>query len=881
MRVWSRCLVCSFLGFVPAAISEPEPVVDREVVRGEADTLLLGEMWNVVDEHRNWQRRAARAAELGVSLAGGKRSSEESLSRLDRLTAYLPRESGRRRVLERKWRRLRRELLEGRASAAPEGLALEFEARPVRPASDCGEAGAAPLKVGEGPVSWVAAESDESWFLLEGVPLEPALLMTVGSAADTHLTVYEACNGKVVASNDDGSGLWSMVTAALPFTGSAWVRITRLAGRAGAPMRLVAEGGDSGVLTGSVVEEGSGAPLPFVSVVALTSLGFFAGSDWTDSAGIYEIEGLEDGSYYLLTEFTDEYVDELWDDHPCDPICDPLTGDLVAVTQTIPGVANFELSPGGMASGVILETGGGPLASDVRLEDADGFISEFASTDAAGRFTFTGLPTGTYFVYTRSFEGFRDEVFDDIPCVDFCDPQSGTPIAVTQGVETTGIDFSLDRLGTLAGRVVQSSTGQPIPFANLRVVSAADGGSSDFPDADVGGYWRSRGLEPGTYFVATSESDVYRNEVFDGVPCGTSCDPQSGTPISLGIDEEVGGIDFALERLGWLSGRVSDAASGAAVLDIDVELWLDDSTFVDWTQPFSSGYFEVTDLHPDSYLVVTAESETHIDEAWDGVPCPFGPFDGCLPSDGSPVAVALAAGTGGIDFELDLGGSVTGRVSDEFLGEGLEGVGAALTDSAGVQRRYSDLSDGRIGFFGLPAGDYRVFSDTFTHLNEVWDDIPCGSICDPLAGDPIAVSLGEETAGIDLALALEGGLRGTITNALGEPVEGVILHVWTDDGQIVAAGASDENGRYQVDLESGVYYVSTENSLGVPEELWDDIPCPGGPASQGGCDPTTGDPVTVVGAQAAVAGIDFELGSTIFADGFESGDTSAWSVTVP
>ena len=46
------------------------------------------------------------------------------------------------------------------------------------------------------------------------------------------------------------------------------------------------------------------------------------------------------------------------------------------------------------------------------------------------------------------------------------------------------------------------------------------------------------------------------------------------------------------------------------------------------------------------------------------------------------------------------------------------------------------------------------------------------------------------------------------------------------------------------------------------------------------CDPTTGDPVVVASFDSLVAGIDFALsGVTIFTDGFENGDTAAWSMT--
>jgi hypothetical protein len=38
---------------------------------------------------------------------------------------------------------------------------------------------------------------------------------------------------------------------------------------------------------------------------------------------------------------------------------------------------------------------------------------------------------------------------------------------------------------------------------------------------------------------------------------------------------------------------------------------------------------------------------------------------------------------------------------------------------------------------------------------------------------------------------------------------------------------------------SGTYFLSTDKSLGLPDEVFDDVLCPGGPAIGGRCDPTT------------------------------------------
>ena len=92
---------------------------------------------------------------------------------------------------------------------------------------------------------------------------------------------------------------------------------------------------------------------------------------------------------------------------------------------------------------------------------------------------------------------------------------------------------------------------------------------------------------------------------------------------------------------------------------------------------------------------------------------------------------------------------------------------------------------------------------------------------------------------------------------------------------------SGASGAYLVELSPGTYRVSTDNPFGYLNELFDDIPCPGGSAYSGACDPLLGDPV-VVTEDAITGAIDFALERQLpFADGFESGTTSAWSLTVP
>ena len=73
----------------------------------------------------------------------------------------------------------------------------------------------------------------------------------------------------------------------------------------------------------------------------------------------------------------------------------------------------------------------------------------------------------------------------------------------------------------------------------------------------------------------------------------------------------------------------------------------------------------------------------------------------------------------------------------------------------------------------------------------------------------------------------------------------------------------------------GTYYARTYSFEGYFEELYSEISC------DPSCTVTDGTPIAVT-LGSTTGGIDFTLlGWSAFADGFESGDLSAWSRTVP
>lgn len=303
----------------------------------------------------------------------------------------------------------------------------------------------------------------------------------------------------------------------------------------------------------------------------------------------------------------------------------------------------------------------------------------------------------------------------------------------------------------------------------------------------------------------------------------------------------------------------------------------------------ADGTYHIRGLDPGEY-VVRARDHDALDELFDNIPCENGDCDFTM---GTPIATDLNTDTPGIDFALhEITGSLSGTIIDESTGEPINEAWVSLYSSAGGQPsgRYTD-EFGTYRFHVVLPGDYYVFAEApFTgYLEELWDDIPCpdgpGEGCELTDGDLVSVEF-DAVWDIDFALdpSMATGVRGTVTDsATGEPIAGVYVDAWrVDTGNYLTSFVTGSDGTFFDEIYALTYTFSTDTNGRYEEEIYDDIPCPGGSAFQGHCDPATGDHVEVVNGQ-VVDHIDFILdpGSLIFRDSFETGDTNRWSATAP
>ena len=610
--------------------------------------------------------------------------------------------------------------------------------------------------------------------------------------------------------------------------------------------------------------------------------------------GEYILEGLAPGEYFVRVT-GDTIVDQLYDGiacvqeltlEGCDNLADatPVATGRNLVTDGI----DFTLQLGGTMSGRVVDLATGEPVDRARVSvwDSAGRRRRGDDSDSDGHFRVTGLNTGTYTATAVSPFPFRfnPQLYLGLDCPEAgsdlqqCDVTAGTPISVTAALETPGIDFPLRPRAAVGGLVTHAVTGERIYQATVGIYDTA-GTRVAFDQPDSNGFYQAGGLDAGTYFarITVSRPIGVIDEIYDGVPCpwyGDPCEPhRAGAPIIVNADTLTDGIDFTLEPGGTFSGRVTDAATSEPLAGFSVTVWSLSGRELNTTQTDSEGRYSAPDLTGPALATgsyyATINSGTYLGEVWGGPYCQRAGDERCNITAGAPIPVERGRDTPGINFELDIGGSIEGRVTHALTGEPLTARVRAW-DQLGVID--DDVTDPQ-GFYsieGLPPGSFLVSTLSLPHLDQLYAGIPCpGDACDPPAGVPegglpVPVNLATATDGIDFSLNTLGEVRGRITApGLDDLTEEFEIELWNDGGRVKGT-LTAADGTYAVPYVAPDTYYATVESLYDTDwisELYDDQLCPLGFRR---CDLTVGAPIEVE-SDSFVEGIDFdlELGGTV------------------
>jgi hypothetical protein len=329
---------------------------------------------------------------------------------------------------------------------------------------------------------------------------------------------------------------------------------------------LLARGGSiDGTITG-VLSPGSATPVVGASVYVYSVVGDQLAGGWggmTDAAGRYRITGLPGGTYYLQVQPPTEngLLGQFYGGSPCGDACDlrlPINGVPIQVATGVPTTGReVQVARGGSISGVVTNAATllpvpNAFVNASALVGGQPRTFGYGYTDAAGAFSISALPPGTYSLWTDNRVGLIDQVYPDVACPGTCTPllSQHLTVPVAQYATTTGRNFALDPGGSIMGLTTDGRTGAPTLSAYVNVYTRAAGEVVTVAQArpDASGIYTVPNLSVGTYWAMGFVFDRLRAQVFENIPCpDLACAPDfvaTGTPIVVEPPTPYTGVNF-------------------------------------------------------------------------------------------------------------------------------------------------------------------------------------------------------------------------------------------------------------------------------------------------------------------------------------------------
>lgn len=579
----------------------------------------------------------------------------------------------------------------------------------------------------------------------------------------------------------------------------------------------------------------------------------------TNTQGEYLVEALPGGSYTVRTRNNRGYQDKLHDGFGCTPFCNPVNGTTVSVTEgaTVSGI-NFDLIRSVAISGTVTVDGVPAENITVEVYGAVGNLITETLSAADGSYAFTSLAPGEFYLRTRNSFGHADTLYMSHSCVgDACQVRRGTRIELEPGEEQSAVGLNL-MPGALISGEVHDRTNPATKLSGVTVQLLNDRGAVAY-EATTGlsGQFSFDSLAAGDYHLVTRQTPNYIDQTLGGAPCSSVCNGLGGNVITIAAGAMDTGKDLDLAPGASISGSV--LAGGSPAVGAQAEVYNAAGQPVTSRPTNASGNYEIGNLPDGDFFVRVSKVPGFVSQLFDGIAC----SGFCDILNGDEVSIVGNSDVGSIDFSLSAGGSIAGTVTGG--GSPLPGVELVAYDNAGfVAGQAVTNASGQYTIQGLVDGNYRLRS---ANVGGFIDRVYGGDSCSPTAcnindGSAIAVS-GATVSGIDFALDPGSSIAGTATDPFGNPLpDGTAVLLDASGLQVTTTPIND--GLWSFDgLSDGTYYLLIENNLGLVDELFDDVPCPGG-----SCDITgLGTPITIgagplsVGARGSTStAIDVSLG---------------------
>lgn len=794
-------------------------------------------------------------------------------------------------------------------SNAPQGLVIEeSRSEPVRlvlqqnsRASECGFA--LPLKANSS--LQMHLHPDQSvWFRVDAQPGEDLRVSTRGSTIDARLSAFLDCRvatDPALVEADDSFGLQADLGLSQERSGqSFWlVRLDNVGPVAG---RAEVTAGSAIVVSGTVVRDQGSLPLANHGVAAHLSQGSFLSfytSTQTNASGAFSIAltqagtyGFRTGTYYSSSA---NVVDEAWENASCRS-SDPYYFNNCGSESSPPTL--IDLQPGDSRSLDFRLDGapilGGTITSEVNLApvrfanvsvvDQTGSTRWTGQTDAAGRFSTVGLAPDRFYLQV-SATSHQTQVFDGVSCSPqtFCDPRSGTPIDLTAN-EFRQVNMRLRRSPSV--RVQLNVGGQPalntsntidLLNSNGAVVRSATSYSTAIIEiSDVA---------PGSYRVRARSGFGFTG-LYPGIECSSDCASELGqaTPVVVVANTAGPELQMDLRPFPAVSGQVTNAITGTPLGATSLYLLPTSSGGSLYAVSDSEGEYSFRAVPPGTYLMLSRragfQTEAHRD-----IPCNSGnPLLDC--QGASLIQITNSSADQDVDVDLTPSASVAGRALRANGTPVSDFSWLSLVDASGTVVMQTNLypdSNGNYRMDDLPIGNFRVAMSTWGSVPQIYPGIDCPSAssgnfsgCNFSGASFVSFESGMTASDIDFNLMPLGARTVRVLSAsTGLPLAGIAIDLWTTTGTRVDTLLTDGSGYAYPSHSSGSGTVqsllSTFNTQGLLEQVYQDRPCPNGSAFFGLCSLQGATQVAFPGPAGAQPLI-FRMGSAdeVFGNGFEA-----------
>ncbi|MGA9314352.1 MAG: carboxypeptidase-like regulatory domain-containing protein [Solirubrobacteraceae bacterium] len=409
---------------------------------------------------------------------------------------------------------------------------------------------------------------------------------------------------------------------------------------------------------------------------------------------------------------------------------------------------------------------GSPIAGQsastyvVQSADVGNWIAcEVVAGSAGGEYAIVGLPSGPYNVWFSSHGagGYLPQYFSGK-----ASSSEATSVAVTAGGATLQIDAAMSTSepamsspgeavpnpedGQIEGTVTSASDGAPLADIS---VSAGNRQADGQATTNANGEYTIADLPAGSYNVGFSRQELSQNYL------------TQSEEVSVAAGSTTSGVDAAMQPGAQISGRVSVAADGAPLADIEVCAHGTTVEYWSCTTTNPGGEYTVSGLFTGSYNVAfTLGWESNGYNSRDNYAPQY--YNGkALSSEAEAVAVVAGGSPAlGIDAEMQPGGQISGTVTAAAGGGAVAGMGVCayelpVSAPPGGPCAVTNAS-GEYTIVGLGSGSYEV---AFIRRGFEGDNYL------PQYGRDVSVTAGSTTAAVDAALFPAGVVTGRVTAA--------------------------------------------------------------------------------------------------------------------